>query len=194
MWWTERCLLEEIQLGIRYTSLKLCWKYHVDSAHILQKPATSADRSSPCKHQLFLIIHHLLIHLLLPSSHPWHPLPPASPPFPSGCGGPAWPWRSFPCQWSWAGGSCRCAAARRSRRRWSSCTGRPASGWTDWWPCLSGWPPATHAGRKGEGEVTHCANASITQSSSRSSRLAKDLQDCLNQWSADGLQKQNELG
>lgn len=76
-----------------------------------------------------------------------------SPLCPSGCGGPAWPWQSFPCRWSWAGGSCRCAAARPSRRRLSSCIWRPANGWTGLWPCLNGWPPVTHAGRKENGAV-----------------------------------------
>ena len=137
---------------------------------------------SPNKH--LYLIQHLLIHPYFPSSSPWTPRAPCvSPPCPSECGGPAWPWRSFPCRWSWADGSCRCAAARRSRRRWSSCTGHPASGWTGWWPCLSGWPPATHAGRKRE-------RGGVKESSSSSSWLAKDLQEaCLYTWSTDGPQR-----
>lgn len=148
--WKETCILDE-EVIQDILLLKYVEKYWT-KLHLKDTSNINCCLSSSCKHQFFLTIHHLPIHFL-PSSHPGPPLSCVSPPCPSGCGGPAWPWQSFPCRWSWAGGSCRCAAAHRSRRRWSSCTGHPASGWTGWWPCLSGSPPATHAGRKWGGGV-----------------------------------------
>ena len=43
----------------------------------------------------------------------------SSPLFQSRCVVPASLWQSFPCQWSWGGDSCQCAAARLWR--WKSC-------------------------------------------------------------------------
>jgi len=56
-----------------------------------------------------------------------------SPLGPSECVWPVWLWRSCPCRWSSAGGSCRRAAARPRRMSRRRDTAADCGGSTTWW-------------------------------------------------------------
>lgn len=78
------------------------------------------------------------------------------------CVVPVWPWQSFPCRWSSAAGSFRCAAARRNIKRWSCDIVHPESGWTSQSPSLNGWLTGRYAAIKQETQSQMTCKIPIT--------------------------------